>query len=166
MIRRSLFEYFPYTSPGGPDNYIGIMNIDGSNARIVGNGTYPHWCPNDSKIIYQYPNDWCGQFQNSNTNIYIMNRDGTNIVKLTDGQSDHEPHMSSTGKIVFSRNGDLYTMNADGSSTSKLIDDGRMPHWSPDGKNIVFFNHRSANRDLWCAKIVVNQSPVADFEFQ
>lgn len=144
-----LFEYFPYTSPGGPDSYIGVMNIDGSNVRIVGNGTYPHWCADYSRIIYQYPNDWCGQFQGNNTSIYIMNRNGTDMIKLTNGQSDHEPHMSSTSKIVFSRNGDLYTMNADGSNVSELIDDGRQPHWSPDGKSIVFFNHKSGARDLW-----------------
>jgi hypothetical protein len=57
-----------------------------------------------------------------------MNRDGTNVVNLTDGQSDHEPHMSSTGRVVFSRNGDLFTMNTDDNGISKLIDDGRMPH--------------------------------------
>ncbi|MFW6139613.1 MAG: TolB family protein [Spirochaetota bacterium] len=64
--------------------------------------------------------------QDGDTEIYVVNSDGTNLKKLTDNSSvDFSPTWSPDGdKIVFvsDRSGkfELYTMNADGSD-QKLI---------------------------------------------
>ena len=43
------------------------------------------------------------------------------------------------GKIAFQgSNGGIYTMNADGSAVQQLVPFGEQPHWSPDGKRILF----------------------------
>jgi Tol biopolymer transport system component len=94
--------------------------------------------------------------------IYVINLDGSNLVKLTNSvtpQSD--PSWSPDGKkIVFASNNNdsasLYIMNADGTDPAKLIDakdlsinnqansalggDIEHPIWSPDGKKIVFMS--------------------------
>lgn len=79
--------------------------------------------------------------------IYVMNSDGSNAIKLTDNPArDTSPSWSPDGKkIVFDsdRDGDreIYVMNPDGSNVVKLTDNSIVdlgPSWSPDSKQIAF----------------------------
>jgi TolB protein len=73
-----------------------------------------------------------------------MNRDGTNVIRLTDGSGGYSPEWSPDGtQIVFNRDDeDVYKMDADGSfnNLKRLTWDGTSlkPDWSPDGTRIVF----------------------------
>ena len=82
--------------------------------------------------------------ETGNFDIWIADRDGTNLVNLTSNSADDtEPAWSFDGaKIAFTseRNGDqeIFVMNADGSGVSGTGVLGSEPNWSPDGK--IYFN--------------------------
>ena len=90
--------------------------------------------------------------------IYTVNRDGTNLKRLTHYDAyTAEGVLSPDGKkIVFTslKDGDLdiYTMNADGTNVRRLTNtpgyDGGA-WWSPDGKQIVYrANHPTDSTEL------------------
>jgi TolB protein len=105
---------------------------------------YPDWSPDGSKLAFQ--SNRTGKFQ-----IYVMNADGTNVVRLTNNAGvDVGPHFSPDGsKIVFSSERDgspeIYVMNADGSKQTRLTKlnvDTSHPSWSPDGTRIIFCSNK------------------------
>jgi Tol biopolymer transport system component len=76
-------------------------------------------------------------------NICTMNPDGTGEIKITDDPgNDHDPEVSSSGEIAWTRLSDqVWTMNADGSQKKNLGNFGvpvYAPTWSPDGSKLAF----------------------------
>jgi Tol biopolymer transport system component len=89
------------------------------------------------------------------TEIYLMDGDGTNVRRLTDNAyGDCFPSIAPNGKtIVFESNrlraeseplntSDLFLMNADGTD-QKYLTRGSSATWSPDSKSIAY--HASAS---------------------
>lgn len=80
--------------------------------------------------------------------IWIMNADGTNPVRLTTGAWDENPAWSPDGsKIAFDTDRNttnarrVFVMNADGTGFMPLTSDqwdNVRPAWSPDGRMIAF----------------------------
>jgi Tol biopolymer transport system component/tRNA A-37 threonylcarbamoyl transferase component Bud32 len=96
--------------------------------------------------------------RDGNNEIYLMNADGSNPVRLTDdAANDAFPAFSPDGnKIVFytNRHGDneIYAINADGSEPVRLTNNAATdysPAWSPDGTQIVFVSNRDGNNRLY-----------------
>jgi len=91
--------------------------------------------------------------RDGNSEIYVMNPDGTQQTNLTnDAGGDYNPTWSPDGtKIVFvserDGNSEIYTMDADGSDPTNLTlhaDEDYNPVWSPNGDRIAFMTDREA----------------------
>jgi TolB protein len=91
--------------------------------------------------------------------IYVMNADGSNQVRLTYSQyADNEPMFSPDGRLIVfvsQRAGGhkLFIMNADGSDQRQLTD-GQAdqeydPYFSPDGQWIIYSSSRGGRYELW-----------------
>jgi Tol biopolymer transport system component len=143
---------------------IWIMNIDGSDMRMVSPDHGAHTCsfflpggrivfsstshlPGDCPPRPRTPSGARYVWPLHPYDIFSANADGTDLRRLTDNpRYDAEPVVSSDGKrIVFGsqREGDfdIYSMNADGTDVRRLTDrtgyDGG-PWFSPDGRKIVW----------------------------
>ncbi len=101
-----------------------------------------------------------GSTRDGNPEIYVMDADGNNQIRLTNHpETDLAPSWSSDGvRIAFSsnRNGgnyQIYVMDSNGKNIRRLTDgdDDWSPAWSPDGKRIAFHSKRDEER----AKIFV-----------
>ena len=93
-----------------------------------------------------------------NLDVYIMDRDGTNVQRLTtDPAIDAEPDWSPDGtSIAFQsdRDGDMeiYLMGTDGALIDQLTQNDAtdiQPDWSPDGTRIAFISDADGFNDVW-----------------
>jgi len=90
----------------------------------------PAW-PTGEKIAFVSDRDGMQQ-------IYLMNPDGSDQVRLCTLGDAHSPRWSPDGtRVVFECRFHVCWMYADG-SYQRDIGPGMMPDWSPDGRQIVF----------------------------
>ena len=135
------------------------MNIDGSDVKRLTNyegwDTFPSYSPNGEKILWRRIITDSTSNIGYNSEIFLMNSNGTNIINLTNHKSfDGYPDWSHDGKqIVFTSNRhgslQLFVMQSDGSSVQQITSSTNLeinsrPDWSSDGKQIVY-NKTSKN---------------------
>jgi Tol biopolymer transport system component len=112
--------------------------------------------PATDKIVFSSNRD-------GNSEIYMMNTDGSGQVNLTHHRgNDYSPVWSPTGKqILFASDragkiSDLYLMNADGEDVRRVFGkkmDRRHPTWSPDGEQIAYYRVDRGEVAIYTASI-------------
>ena len=137
--------------------HIYVMNSDGSNVSQLtfedsADSYHPAWSPNGTTIAF-------GSNRDGNGEIYVMDPNGSNIVRLTtNAAEDGQPAWSPDGsKIAFvsdrDGNAEIYVMNAtDGSGLVNLTHDpgtDYAPAWSPNGTKIAFQSDRQTDFAVW-----------------
>lgn len=118
----------PSTIEGSPVNIceeICSIHVDGKDfTRITNNSLWdllPCWSADDSSIFFL-------SFRET-LDIYRMDADGGNVVKVYDsGFQDSDLH-SSGGRLVFTRNSQIWTMNEDGTGLARVADQPRAGEW-------------------------------------
>lgn len=141
-----------FTSLRDGNREIYVMDRGGRNQKRVTvnriTDVQPTWSPDGKKIAF-VSNRNQGYFQ-----IWVMDADGGNPVRLTNGVRDVKPDWSPDGKkiayggILHPKDLDnsphvIFVMDADGKNERQLIDEsGASPSWSPDGKRLAFVSSR------------------------
>lgn len=122
---------------------IKITNIESS---------YPFWSPDGSQIVFQSDRN------DDDSEIYIMNADGTGIKRLTNSPGpDQTPVWSPDGsRIVFQSfrdgNAELYSMTPEGDNLVNLTNhhsEDSHPKFSHDGLKIIFDSDRESLQSNW-----------------
>ncbi len=95
--------------------------------------------------------------------IYVIDKDGANIKKLTDNQGyDGRPRWSPDGnKISFEldRDGgdwDIYIMNSDSSDSKPITTNSTgdfSQSWSPDGQWLVYVSNSDGDNEIFIVDI-------------
>ncbi len=143
-----------------------VVAANGSSIiRLTPNNMFaagPSWSPDSQRLVfYGTAVDLNGdglKNRSDNTNVYMVNRDGTGLAQMTlDRTSDFDPDWSPDGaKIVFASraadtsgdgaislfdNASIFVMNADGSNLTQITvntTEDQGPVWSPDSRHIAF----------------------------
>jgi Tol biopolymer transport system component len=123
------------------DSALSVVNADGTDQIFLNDhGANATWSPDGSKIAFQ------SDHRAGIAEIYVMNADGSNPVRITDSTNDWYPEWSPDGtKLAFHSDRakpglitDLYVMNADGSSQVRMTRNAPFASFRPRWKDMAF----------------------------
>jgi TolB protein len=114
---------------------ISTVKVDGSDRVYVGQGTWPSFSPDGSKVAYSGPDG-----------LYVHDlAAGTDVRLPGTNENDYHPLWSPAGdRIAFVRGAgafDLFVIGADGSGLKRITttpEYEELAGWLPDGKRVVY----------------------------
>ena len=122
-----------------------VVDTDGQHRKLLSKAKQfcgsPAWSPDDSRIAFvKNDSDVSGSYD-----IYSVNADGSNEIKLTNQNDNYSPRYFPDKKsIIFCSSNNtwtgVYKMNIDGSNRQLLTPQNKSfgdPHISPNGKMIA-----------------------------
>jgi hypothetical protein len=141
--------FWPAWSPLGDEiafadaGNIYVMDVDGTNVRVVTQGNHPAWSPLGTQIAYTQTND-----------IYTISSDGVGVpFNVTNGGLNRGPAWSPDGtQLAYTStdvldNDDIWVINADGSGSPVNVTNSpateNQVDWSPDGSMLTFWSNRA-----------------------
>jgi Tol biopolymer transport system component len=129
-----------FSRGGSKDASIYVIDADGSNQKLVAHDVST---PPDGAEMRAYfsPDGRRIVFVSASNEIMVVNSDGSDARKLTNGGYSYEPSWSADGsKIHFFAIGGGRVVNADGTNLHAIRVGGPQAdaQWSPDGKRIAF----------------------------
>jgi Tol biopolymer transport system component len=142
-----------------------LINVDGTERRVVSSGGHPVWSPDGSQIGFTgiatvlFPTG--GGKLTPVPQVFIMDADGANAKRIgTDTVTDYMGSWSPEGnRIAFSRSSlhslddqAIFVMAIDGTDRVRLTDNlarNSSPEWSPNGLKIVFVSWRDGNTAIY-----------------
>jgi Tol biopolymer transport system component len=141
------------------------MRTDGTGRSVVtgsvpGDAGHPSWSPDGSRLAFELhvqSDPEIGQ-----TDIYVIDADGTDPQRLTTDGTSSSPAWSPDGsRIAYVHatrggNSDIHVMEADGSNRVRLTTDPALdlwPAWSPDGSRIAFQSDRDGNPEIYVMNV-------------
>lgn len=142
----------PSPPASGFELRIDLINPDATGrAPLTGspvNDLSPAWSADGKRIVFT-------RRVGTDSEIWVINADGTSATQLTTGNDDEVPAFSGDGtKVVFARNdgnpqfdNEIWVMNVDGSNQVKLTNNNVFdtnPVFSPNGARIAFDSDESA----------------------
>ena len=135
-----------------------VMKPDGTSQRVLTPSAIeartPSWSRDGLRIAFE------GGLGFRKGDIYLMNRDGSNQVNLTQTRypDDQVPQFSSDGSMIVFESYtkgpgklEIHRINVDGTKHLNLTRNAaheREPEWTPDGR-ILFVSNRDSNRDVY-----------------
>ena len=144
---------------GDPDIYVSDASGQGAH-RITafrGPDVSPVWNPKTNAQIA-----WVSG-RTHLPQIYIMDSDGSNVSRMTDGGYATSPSWSPNGQfLIFAWNRsygpgapggeDIYIMDIASKRWTQLTHDSGandFPSWAPDGRHIVFQREQNGHTEIW-----------------
>lgn len=138
-----------YTINADGTNMLQITNLPSTGGADQDGVAQPAFSPDGTRIVFTF-----GTFDSNGSlhpDLYIVNADGTNLVRLTNDGLSSAPRWSPDGEqIVFARTSTrtfqntIVVMNADGSGTPMTLTDDSWDSYgafyTPDGQNIVNYS--------------------------
>jgi len=139
-----------------------LMDSSGANPRKLVPGRSPRWSPDGTKIAFHRPVAHDGSSRYDFENLFVMNADGTHVVRFTPLPLRELSYSWSptTGRLAYSGTlkGDgevstLKSVNADKTGEREILHpvaEFARPEWSPDGSRLaVERTSRDGVDDIW-----------------
>jgi hypothetical protein len=140
---RSTVARFVYVSERTGNLDIWLLDEEGRDFQLTydpAEDLAPVWSPEGTRIAFESRRD-------GNSEIYVMEADGSNQVNLTRHEADdHAPAWSPDGSLIAFeslRDGarEVYVMSADGTDVARLTGGTGLsvaPHWEVGASEIIF----------------------------